>query len=40
MRAVELAVRNAVDGEAIRNVEALANAWALEEFKARPELIR
>jgi acetoacetyl-CoA synthetase len=35
---VELAVRNVVHGEAVKNVEALANPEALEEFRARPEL--
>ena len=35
---VELAVRSVVHGEAVRNVEALANPDALEQFRARPEL--
>jgi acetoacetyl-CoA synthetase len=35
---VELAVRNVVHGDAVKNVEALANPEALEEFSARPEL--
>lgn len=35
---VELAVRNMVHGEPVRNVEALANPEALELFKNRPEL--
>jgi acetoacetyl-CoA synthetase len=35
---VELAVRNAVHGQPVRNVEALANPEALEHFKGRQEL--
>ncbi len=35
---VELAVRHVVHGEAVRNVEALANPEALELFRQRPEL--
>ncbi|MBU0753411.1 MAG: acetoacetate--CoA ligase [Gammaproteobacteria bacterium] len=35
---VELAVRNVVDGQPVRNVEALANPDALEQFRNRPEL--
>ena len=35
---VELAVRNVVHGEAVKNVEALANAEALAHFRNRPEL--
>jgi len=35
---VELAVRAAVHGEPIRNLEALANPEALEQYKDRPEL--
>ncbi|HUP98165.1 MAG TPA: acetoacetate--CoA ligase [Usitatibacter sp.] len=35
---VELAVRAVVHGEAVKNVEALANPEALEHFKRRPEL--
>ena len=35
---VELAVRAAVHGQAVRNVEALANPEALEQFRNRPEL--
>jgi acetoacetyl-CoA synthetase len=35
---VELAVRNVVHGEAVKNVEALANAEALEQFRDRAEL--
>jgi acetoacetyl-CoA synthetase len=35
---VELAVRNVVHGEPVKNVEALANPEALEHFKGRAEL--
>ncbi len=35
---VELAVRNIVHGEPVRNVEALANPEALDYFRNRPEL--
>ncbi|HUW38911.1 MAG TPA: acetoacetate--CoA ligase [Rhodocyclaceae bacterium] len=35
---VELAVRNVVHGEPVKNVEALANPEALEYFRERPEL--
>ena len=35
---VELAVRNIVHGEPVKNVEALANPEALEYFRNRPEL--
>jgi acetoacetyl-CoA synthetase len=35
---VELAVRNVVHGEPVKNVEALANPEALEEFRDRNEL--
>ena len=35
---VELAVREAVHGRPVKNVEALANPEALEHFRARPEL--
>jgi len=35
---VELAVRNTVHGEPVKNVEALANPEALEQFRARHEL--
>jgi len=35
---VELAVRNLVHGEPVRNIEALANPEALEYFRNRPEL--
>jgi acetoacetyl-CoA synthetase len=35
---VELAVRNIVHGEAVKNVEALANPEALDDFRDRPEL--
>jgi len=35
---VELAVRAAVHGQSVKNVEALANPEALEQFRNRPEL--
>jgi len=35
---VELAVRNVVHGEAVKNIEALANPEALEQFRDRSEL--
>ena len=35
---VELAVRDVVHGRPVKNVEALANPKALEEFQERPEL--
>ena len=35
---VELAVRNVVHGEPVKNIEALANPEALEQFRDRPEL--
>jgi acetoacetyl-CoA synthetase len=35
---VELAVRNAVHGQAVKNVEALANPEALDQFRNRAEL--
>jgi acetoacetyl-CoA synthetase len=35
---VELAVRNVVHGEPVKNLEALANPEALEQFRDRPEL--
>jgi len=35
---VELAVRQVVHGEPVKNVEALANPEALEHFRNRPEL--
>ena len=35
---VELAVRNVVHGEPVKNVEALANPEALEQFRGRAEL--
>ncbi len=35
---VELAVRNVVHGEAVKNLEALANPEALDNFRNRPEL--
>ena len=35
---VELAVRNIVHGEPVKNVEALANPEALDDYRDRPEL--
>jgi len=35
---VELAVRDVVHGRQVKNIEALANPEALEQFKNRPEL--
>ena len=35
---VELAVRDVVHGREVKNLEALANPEALEQFKNRPEL--
>jgi acetoacetyl-CoA synthetase len=35
---VELAVRNVVHGLPVKNLEALANPEALEEYRDRPEL--
>lgn len=35
---VELAVRDVVHGDPVRNIEALANPEALDEFRDRPEL--
>jgi len=35
---VELAVRAAVQGDRIKNAEALANPEALEQFRNRPDL--
>jgi acetoacetyl-CoA synthetase len=35
---VELAVRNVVHGQPVKNVEALANPEALEQFRGRAEL--
>jgi acetoacetyl-CoA synthetase len=35
---VELAVRNVVHGRPVKNIEALANPEALEQFRSRPEL--
>ena len=37
---VELAVRDVVHGRDVRNMEALANPEALEQFRNRPELAR
>jgi acetoacetyl-CoA synthetase len=35
---VELAVRNVVHGQTVKNTDALANPEALEQFRDRPEL--
>ena len=35
---VELAVRDVVHGREVKNLDALANPEALEQFKDRPEL--
>ena len=35
---VELAVRNVVHGREVKNIEALANPEALEQFRDREEL--
>jgi len=35
---VELAVRDVVHGRAVKNIEALANPEALEQFRNSPEL--
>jgi len=37
---VELAVRDVVHGRGVKNIEALANPEALEQFRGRPELAR
>ena len=37
-KVVELAVRNVVQGEPVKNTDALANPEALEQFRNRPEL--
>ncbi|MFL6533423.1 MAG: acetoacetate--CoA ligase, partial [Pseudomonas sp.] len=37
-KVVELAVRNVVHGEAVKNTDALANPEALEQFRGRVEL--
>ncbi len=37
---VELAVRNVVHGQAVKNTDALANPEALELFRKRPELLQ
>jgi acetoacetyl-CoA synthetase len=37
-KVVELAVRNVVHGEKVKNTDALANPEALEQFRQRPEL--
>jgi acetoacetyl-CoA synthetase len=36
---VELAVRNVIHDEPVKNTDALKNPEALEHFKARPELL-
>ncbi|UVL26893.1 acetoacetate--CoA ligase [Pseudomonas donghuensis] len=36
---VELAIRNVVHGEPVKNTDALANPEALEQFRDRPELL-
>lgn len=36
---VELAVREVIHGRPVKNIEALANAKALDEFRDRPELL-
>ena len=36
---VELAVQRVLHGEAIKNVDALANPEALDYFRDRPELV-
>jgi acetoacetyl-CoA synthetase len=38
-KVVELAVRNVVHGEQVKNTDALANPEALEQFRDRPELV-
>ncbi|MDI2142531.1 MULTISPECIES: acetoacetate--CoA ligase [unclassified Pseudomonas] len=38
-KVVELAVRNVVHGEPVKNTDALANPEALEQFRDRPELM-
>ncbi|MNR49080.1 acetoacetyl-CoA synthetase [compost metagenome] len=37
-KVVELAVRNVVHGQPVKNTDALANPEALEQFRNRPEL--
>jgi acetoacetyl-CoA synthetase len=37
-KVVELAVRNVVHGEPVKNTDALANPEALKQFRDRPEL--
>jgi acetoacetyl-CoA synthetase len=37
-KVVELAVRNVVHGQKVKNTDALANPQALEQFRNRPEL--
>ena len=38
MNSIELAVRNMIEGNSIKNKEALANPQALEQFKSLKEL--
>ena len=38
-KVVELAVRDAVHGRSVKNLEALANPEALDQYRSRPELI-
>jgi acetoacetyl-CoA synthetase len=38
-KVVELAVRNVVHGQPVKNTDALANPEALEQFRDRPELV-
>ncbi|WP_028622805.1 acetoacetate--CoA ligase [Pseudomonas sp. Ant30-3] len=38
-KVVELAVRNVVHGQPVKNTDALANPEALEQFRQRPELL-
>jgi acetoacetyl-CoA synthetase len=38
-KVVELAVRNVVHGEPVKNTDALANPEVLEQFRDRPELM-
>jgi acetoacetyl-CoA synthetase len=37
-KVVELAVRNVVHGDTVKNTDALANPQALEQYRDRPEL--
>jgi acetoacetyl-CoA synthetase len=38
-KVVELAVRNVVHGQKVKNTDALANPEALEQYRNRPELM-